>query len=135
VAAPTQRATLLAVASGGALGASARYLIGRVVHVAPGSFPWRTFWVNVSGSFLLGFLMVLLVERFPPNRWARPFLATGFLGAYTTFSTFAVEADLLGNGNHMGMAITYVLASLLVGLAAVFAGVGLARAWAWKERP
>src|ERR1043165_9943732 len=68
---------LLAVAAGGALGAPARYGVAQLVHVAPGTFPWATFWTNISGSFVLGLLLALLLERFPPTRYLRPFVATG----------------------------------------------------------
>lgn len=122
----TTVATVAAVAAGGALGAPARFAIGEVAHVTPGSFPWPTFWVNVGGSFALGVLVVLVVERFPATRYVRPFLATGFLGAFTTFSTFAVETDVLAKDGHAGIAIVYAIASLVAGLLAVFAGMRLA---------
>ncbi len=78
----------------------ARYGIAQLIHVAPDSFPWATFWTNISGSFALGLVLALIVERFPPTRYLRPFVATGFLGAYTTYSTFAVETDLLVKDGH-----------------------------------
>ncbi len=78
---------LAAVALGGALGATARYAVAQLVHGAPGSFPWATFWTNASGSLVLGAVLVLVAERYPPTRYLRPFMATGFLGAYTTYST------------------------------------------------
>ena len=119
---------LCAIAVGGALGAPARYGVALVVHAAPGSFPWATFWTNVSGSFALGLVMGLVLERFPPSRYLRPFVATGFLGAYTTYSTFAVEADLLVKDGHAVVGGVYVAVSLLAGLLAVWAGVSAARA-------
>ncbi|HEX8804264.1 MAG TPA: CrcB family protein, partial [Acidimicrobiales bacterium] len=67
------------------------------------------------------------IERFPPTRYVRPFVATGFLGAYTTYSTFAVETGLLVDGDHVGLAAAYVTASLLCGVLAVTAGIGVAR--------
>jgi CrcB protein len=118
---------LLAIALGGMLGTPARYAVGRVVHVAPGSFPWSTFVVNVSGSLVLGVLLTLIVERWPPSRYLRPFAAIGFLGAYTTFSTYMVEADLLLKDGHAGVALAYVLGSLVVGLAAVYVGIVIGR--------
>ena len=118
---------LAAVAAGGSLGAPARYGVAQMVGVEAETFPWATFAVSVSGSLALGFLLVVIVRRYPPDRYARPFLGTGFLGAYTTFSTFAVEIDLLIRDGHTASAVTYALASVLVGLAAAGAGMALAR--------
>ena len=118
---------LAAVGVGGAAGATARYWLAQAVHPGAGGFPWATFWINVTGSFALGLLIVLLLERFPPTRYVRPLLGTGFLGGYTTFSTLAVEVDRLGRHGHWETAVGYGLASLVAGLAAVFAGIALAR--------
>ena len=118
---------LLAIAIGGMGGATARYELATALPTRAGGFPWATFWTNVSGSFVLGVLLVLLLERFPPNRYARPFLATGFLGAYTTFSTFSVETDLLVKDGHVGLAVLYVAASLVAGLTAAWLGIRLTR--------
>lgn len=121
-------AVLGAIALGGALGAPARYGMAQVIHVAPNSFPWATFWTNITGSFALGAILALILERFPPTRYLRPFLATGFCGAYTTFSTYAVEMDLLVKHARPQLALTYALSSLVLGLAAVWAGMVGARA-------
>jgi CrcB protein len=126
---------LAAVAAGGALGAPARYGIALAITVTPGTFPWGTFWINVSGSFALGLLLAVLLARFPGDRYLRPFLATGFLGAYTTYSTFAVEADLLLHNGHVGVALAYAGASLGTGLGAAAAGLRLGRALAGPARP
>ncbi len=123
----SRRGVLVAVAAGGGLGAPARYALAQVVHAAENTFPWATFWTNVSGSFALGFLLVLLVDRFPPSRYLQPFFATGFLGAFTTFSALAVETDLLIKDGHASIGIVYALTSLVAGLAAVWAGMVLAR--------
>ena len=88
-----------------------------------GHFPWATFGANVSGSLLLGFLLALLLERYPPATYARAFAGTGFCGAYTTFSTFSVETDVLVKDGHGGLAAAYVAASLVAGLAAAGAGI------------
>ena len=119
---------LAAIAAGGALGAPARYGVAQLIHVAPGTFPWATFWTNVSGSLALGLVLGLLLEHFPPTRYLRPFVATGFLGAYTTFSTFAVESDLLVKDGHVAIAIAYAAGSLVAGFAAVYCGLRAARA-------
>jgi fluoride exporter len=118
---------LAAIALGGALGAPARHGLAQLVHVAPGSFPWATFATNITGSFALGLVLALVLERFPPTRYLRPFVATGFLGAYTTYSTFAVETDLLIKDGHAAIALAYAAASLLVGFIAVWAGIWAAR--------
>ncbi len=91
-----------AIALGGMIGATARYKLATWITVPAGTFPWATFWTNLSGSFVLGFLLVLLLERFPPTRYARAFAGTGVLGAYTTFSTFSVETDVLIKDGHVG---------------------------------
>ncbi len=127
-------AVLLAIAAGGALGAPARYQVAQLVRVGPDRFPWATFWTNVSGSLVLGFLLVLVIHRFPPTRFVRPFFATGFLGAFTTFSTFAVETDLLVAHGHVGTAAAYASASLLAGVAAVWTGMSAARLVPMPER-
>ncbi|HEY7439723.1 MAG TPA: fluoride efflux transporter CrcB [Acidimicrobiia bacterium] len=122
------RASVVAVvAVGGTAGTLARYAVTRVVHVPPGSFPWSTLTVNVTGSFILGVLLTLMVHRWPPSRYARPFLAVGFLGAYTTFSTYMVDADVLVKDRHADIAALYVLASLVLGIAAVSLGIALGR--------
>ncbi len=122
-----RRPVLLAVAAGAALGAPARYGLAQVIHSAEGSFPWATFVTNVSGSFVLGTFMALILERFPPTRYLRPFVATGFLGAYTTYSTFAVEIDLLVKQGHAAIGVAYAAASLGAGFAAVWTGIWVAR--------
>ena len=118
---------ITAIAAGGALGAPARYEVAQIIHVTKDAFPWATFWTNVSGSFALGFLLVLIIERYPPTRYLRPFFATGFLGAFTTFSTFAVETDLLIKDGHAALGVAYALASLAAGFAAVWVGMSCAR--------
>lgn len=117
-----------AIALGGALGASARYGVAQVVHVAPNTFPWATLWTNLSGCFALGLLLGLMVERFPPSRYVRPFVATGFLGAYTTYSTFAVETVLLVKNDRPGLALGYTAASVLGGFLLAWVGILAARA-------
>src|SRR4030081_1050266 len=119
---------LAAIALGGALGAPARYGVAQLIHVANGSFPWATFWTNITGSLALGVVLVLILERFPPTRHVRPFVATGFLGAYTTYSTFAVETDLLVRSRQVGIGVVYGVASLVAGFVAVWAGMLVARA-------
>lgn len=118
---------LLAVAAGGCLGAPARYGMALLVPTPPHGFPWSTFIINVSGALLLGMVVVLLLERFPPTRYARAFFGTGFLGAYTTFSTYMVETVLLARDGYVARATAYVLSSLVVGLFAAWLGMVIGR--------
>jgi CrcB protein len=121
--------TAVAIAVAGALGALARYgLDGWISRNAPTSFPWGTFAINVSGSFLLGLLFVLMTERYRPDPWLRSAVTIGFLGAYTTFSTFSLETYRLAEDGAYGLAFANVVGSVTVGLAAVYAGVVLGRA-------
>jgi CrcB protein len=118
---------LALVAVGGAAGAVARYLIGGWAAARwSAGFPFGTLLVNVTGSFLLGLLATLTTERFvSPN--VRVLLGIGFLGAYTTFSTFAYESLQLLAAGSFGRAALNMVGSLLVGLAAVWLGVVVAR--------
>ncbi|HEV8297255.1 MAG TPA: fluoride efflux transporter CrcB [Acidimicrobiales bacterium] len=118
---------LAVIALGGALGAAARYGLARAIPTATNAFPWATFWTNLSGSFVLGLFLVVVLERLGPTRYLRPFVATGFIGAFTTFSTFAVETDLLVKDGHPGTAAAYVVATLFAGLACAWLGIGSGR--------
>ncbi|MFB9834018.1 fluoride efflux transporter CrcB [Actinoallomurus acaciae] len=118
---------LTTISVGGALGSIARYGVSTAIPVGPGHFPWATFLINLTGCFALGLLMVFVLDIWPPTRYVRPFLGVGFLGGYTTFSTFAVETrDLAGHGSWI-LADAYVLNSLVGGLVAVWLGITLAR--------
>jgi len=123
-----QRTIMVTIGCAGALGALARYAMSRLVRVPSGHFPWSTFWTNATGSLAIGLVLVLLAERFPRARLARPLVVTGFLGAYTTFSTYAVEADLLFRGHDVTTGVVYAFASLFAGILAAAAGVVGARA-------
>jgi CrcB protein len=117
---------LLAVALAGALGAPLRFMVdGFVQDRLGGAFPWGTFVVNVSGSLLLGFLTgVALYHGFPSV--PKAFLATGFCGSYTTFSTFGYETIRLADDNAGLLAGANALGSLVAGLAAAASGLALA---------
>jgi CrcB protein len=119
---------LVTIAMGGMLGTGVRAWVSASVHLAPDTFPWSTFWVNVIGSFILGVGLALILERFPPSRYLRPFFATGFCGGFTTFSTFAVEADLLVQGSSDPIALAYLGASVVGGLGAALVGILAGRA-------
>ena len=109
---------LLAVAVGGALGAGARWGVSELVPAA-GGFPWPTLLVNVSGSLLLGVLMVLVVDVYETHHLVRPFLGVGVLGGFTTFSTYALETrDLLALGEYL-LAAAYLVGSVVACLLAV----------------
>jgi fluoride exporter len=121
--------TIAAVSAGGFLGANARYLVGLWATEHFGTtFPYGTLLINISGSFVLGFYLTLMTERFSGRPTTRLFLATGFLGAYTTFSTLSYEAvQLVAEGMAL-VGVAYVGASLLLGIAAAIAGILAARA-------
>ena len=97
--------------------------MGRIVPVGGNGFPWATFTVNLTGSLVLGIVAILIIEHLPPTRFLRPFVVVGFLGAYTTYSTYMVETDLLVKNGHVGVAATYVLASATLGLVLVWVGM------------
>ena len=109
------------------LGATARFKLAEALPVRPGEFPWATFWANVSGSLVLGFLLITVLERFPPTRYVRPFLATGIIGAFTTMSTFTVETALLVRDGHVATAAAYGVGTLIAGLGLAYAGAAAAR--------
>ena len=120
---------LLAVSAGGALGAIARYQVGLWMASRAGTvFPWGTLLINVSGSFLLALYLALVTERFAGRATTRLFVATGFCGAYTTFSTFVYEAISLAQHGAIAAAALYVGGSLVLGLLAVALGILVGRA-------
>jgi CrcB protein len=118
---------IAAIATGGALGTLARYGMDRALVPSPLGFPWPTFTVNVAGSLLLGLIVTLVVERWPPTRFVRPFGAIGFCGGFTTFSTLVVEASQRAQHGRVAMAAAYVVASLVAGVVAAGLGMTLAR--------
>jgi CrcB protein len=122
------------MAGGGALGAVARYALLSEWPTQPGRFPWGTFVVNVSGSLLLGVLLVTLTGRLPRRTLARPVLGTAVIGAYTTFSTLAMETVLLLRAGHLPTAVLYVAASVAAGLVAFVLGAAAARSALKSER-
>ena len=119
---------VLAVAAGGGLGALARFGLDSLIeHRADSLFPWATFTINVTGCFLNGLLVVLVVEAFHTPSWLSRGLVIGFLGAYTTFSTFGAETYELTELGHWGLAVTNVVACAVVGVGAVALGQALGR--------
>jgi len=114
---------LLVIAIGGGLGTLTRYGISRIIHVSKDTFPWATFVTNLSGAFVLAVFLTMVLERFPPTRYPRPFFAIGFLGAYTTFSTMAVETVTLVKDGQPVLGIGYLLISVVAGLVCGYLGV------------
>jgi fluoride exporter len=125
---PVPWAVLGAISAGGMLGALARYGLSSALEHRPGAFPWATFLINVSGCLLIGVLMVLITDVWSAHRLLRPFLGTGVLGGYTTFSTYTVDAQRLMAAGHARTALAYLAATLVAALLAVYAGSALTRA-------
>lgn len=118
---------LLPIALGGALGAVSRYCLGIwIANKWTINFPIHTLLINLSGAFLLGFVNILFLEKINVSPAIRLGIGIGFLGAYTTFSTFGYELySLMESGNYY-LAVLYALASLVLGLLAVTCGAVLA---------
>ncbi|WP_444454020.1 fluoride efflux transporter CrcB [Rhodobacter capsulatus] len=118
--------TLLFVALGGALGSALRYLVNvSLPRLFGHGFPYATMTVNVVGSFAMGALVVVLAMK-GGNRFA-PFLMTGILGGFTTFSAFSLDAAKLWEAGEVTTAAGYVIGTVVLGLAALFAGMAFAR--------
>lgn len=116
------------IAIGAALGANARYWLSNwfVGRVGP-EFPWGTLFINVSGGLLIGLVLTVLNQRLVSDPAARLLLVTGFLGAYTTFSTFTYETMRLLQNGDVGPALFNAAGSVTIGLAATFGGMWLGR--------
>lgn len=119
---------ILSIGIGGALGAIARHLI----NVSPLAnlferFPFPTFFINITGSFLIGFLLILLTDKIQVSESLRLAVIVGFLGAFTTFSTFEIEIYGLIKERFFATAFLYLLLSVVVGFVGVVAGISLAR--------
>ena len=117
--------TYLAISIGAVLGANARFLLGGWVMDRMGSeFPYGTLVINVSGSLVIGLLYALIERQGAPD-WVRPLIMVGFLGAYTTFSTFSLETLALAERGAWIAAVVYVAGSVAASLTAVWLGVTL----------
>jgi CrcB protein len=119
---------LLVIALGGALGTAARYAAGLAWPTSAATFPGTTLAINVAGCALMGVLMVLVTERFAAPALLRPFLGTGVLGGFTTFSTYAVDAERLFRLDAAGTALLSLVVTLVLAVAAVWAGATATRA-------
>ncbi len=117
---------ILWVGLGGFLGANARYLLGGVIAERWGTtFPWATFVINISGSFILGLFLAFAEERPWVHPSSRLLFAVGFVGAYTTFSTFEYESMRLVLEGETLLGFANIAGSVVAGLAAVLAGMAL----------
>jgi len=120
---------ILLVALGGGLGASARYLTNlAALRIAGPNFPWGTLTVNIVGSFVMGILIESLTRRTGTSMELRSFLATGFLGGFTTFSAFSLDFALMWERGNQWHGAVYLGATVLLSIFALFAGLALVRA-------
>ncbi|MEW5424485.1 fluoride efflux transporter CrcB [Amorphus sp. 3PC139-8] len=121
---------VLLVAFGGAVGATLRHLVGiAAIRLMGTGFPWGTLTVNIVGSFVMGLLVATLAKLSPSfgAREVRLFMGVGLLGGFTTFSSFSLDAGNLIEGGQGQTAAIYVVVSVVFGLIALFAGLGLVR--------
>lgn len=118
----------LMIAIGGALGSLARYQVASMIQTrVPAGFPWGTLLVNVSGCLVMGIVTTILTERIVANPQWRFLIPIGFIGAYTTFSTFELEWFQANVEGAWLVGGAYVLGSVVAGYAAIWAGATLAR--------
>jgi CrcB protein len=120
---------VLALSAGGIVGVNARYWMGVwVAGWASPRFPWATFVINVSGCFLIGLLTVVITRWLPPpHAPAKLMVLTGFLGGYTTFSTFAYESAVLWERKEFAGSVANLAGSVAAGFVAVMLGMALGR--------
>lgn len=121
---------VLLVAFGGALGSVLRYgaaLAG--LRVFGANWPYGTFFVNVTGSFVMGVVVELIARRFGASNELRLFVATGILGGYTTFSSFTLDTAALWERGASFPALVYLLSSVTLGMVALFAGLAVGRSF------
>ena len=121
---------ILLAAAGGAFGSAARYF----VNISSGQlfglgFPWGTIAVNIAGSFLMGLVVALGALKFSLSNEMRVLIATGFLGGFTTFSSFSLDFALLVERKHYGLAGLYAAGSVTLSILALFAALLLVRTW------
>lgn len=119
---------LLFIAIGGACGALGRYWVSSTLFKPQEVMPWGTLTVNVVGSLLMGVLFILIVEKAQLPANLRPLLMVGFLGAFTTFSTFSLETVSMIHEGHIMSAAIYILLSVILSVAGLAVGIQLSRA-------
>ncbi|WP_151483796.1 fluoride efflux transporter CrcB [Streptomyces albicerus] len=123
------------VALGGAVGASARYGASLLWPTTAGTFPWTTLLVNTIGCAIIGAFMVVITDVWAAHRLVRPFLGTGVLGGFTTFSTYAVDIQHLVDDGDARTGLAYLALTLLAALAAVWTAANLTRrVIEWRQR-
>ncbi|MCH2489616.1 MAG: fluoride efflux transporter CrcB [Flavobacteriales bacterium] len=118
---------VLLVFLGGGLGSSLRFVIGKLLHSTHSDFPYGTFAVNVVGSLLIGMVLGMALRSDSISQNTLVFITTGFCGGFTTFSAFAYENQLFLKSGDISSFALYTLSSLVIGFAAVFLGVWLAK--------
>lgn len=119
---------MLVVGGGGFLGANARYMLGRWIAERYGAqFPYGTMFINVSGSLIIGFVLTVLAARSGLSENYRLLIAVGFLGAYTTFSTYTYDGLTMMRADEWLKSLVYLTSSVVLGMAAVSAGMLLGR--------
>ena len=119
---------VLIVAAGGAIGATLRHLTNlAMLRIAGPAFPWGTLVVNIVGCLAMGIFIELLARRFDGSAELRLFVATGLLGGFTTFSAFSLDVAVLYGRGAVVQAFSYVAASVLLSIAALFVGLWLAK--------
>jgi len=122
--------TIGAVAAGGAIGAVLRHGVNVAsAHLWGVDFPWGTLSVNVAGSFVMGLLIAIFAYFWQPPQEVKLFLVTGFLGAFTTFSAFSLDVSVLWERGAVLATGGYVLASVILSIAALFAAMFLVRSF------
>jgi CrcB protein len=121
------RLELVAIASGGAIGALARVGLSQAFPTGAGSWPWTIFAINLTGAFMLGYLVTRLQERLPVSTLRRPLLGTGLCGALTTFSTVQIEMLQMLDAHRDALAAGYIAASVVGGYLMVHVASALVR--------
>ncbi|CAL9370825.1 Putative fluoride ion transporter CrcB [Streptomyces sp. enrichment culture] len=131
----TQAPVVAAVALGGGAGAAARYAASLWWPTPADGFPWTILWVNVAGCAAIGVLMVVITEVRAAHPLVRPFLGTGVLGGFTTFSTYAVDVRELLDAGAAGRGLVCLAATPLAALAAVWSAATATRRVLRRRRP
>jgi len=122
---------VLCIAAGGAVGAVLRHQVGKIAtHFLGPDFPWGTISVNIIGSFIMGMLVAFFGRVWNPPQELRAFFTVGCLGAFTTFSTFSLDAVTLFERTDLVKSGTYVLASVFLSITALFLGIRAIRLFA-----